>query len=343
MSGGVGGVLKWAGKSVEHAIRAVKMHVLLRRRYGTLRPEWVPYPDFEASLSIDPHDQRALHKIALDFARRRTARHIRFWRDFTVHLEPAVCLDVGANYGECLFSLRYPPATRVLGVEANPRILPHLERSRDAHPDTSLIHLHHAIAGDDDRELASLWLEPRWSGRTRAFAGHEDGGERERVEVPATRIDTLVGGLTGPGPLDGPLVFKIDVEGFESFVLRGMARTVAAAPLAVGYVEVDRELMEAAGASISEVDDMLEGFRLFVPERRRGRDQLRPLPSLGELVAGRSGRFHTDVVMVRGEGTGFGSAQRPPWLPPTWDLLPGAGAGRAGHGPRGSEAGGGRT
>jgi len=330
MAAVVGGVLKSVGKSLEDAVRAAKMHVLLRRRYGTMRPEWVRYPDFDAALSIDPDDQRAIHKIALDFARRRTARHIRFWRDFTRHLEPAVCLDVGANYGECLFSLTYPSGTRVLGVEANPRILPHLERSRQAHPDTSRIHLRHAIAGEDERQKAWLWLEPRWSGRTRAFSTGEAESEKERVEVPATRIDTLVGGLTGPGELEGPLVFKIDVEGFESFVLRGMERTLAAAPLAVGYVEVDRALMEAAGASIAEVDGVLAGFRLFVPQRRRGRDQLRPLASLDELAGGRSGRFHTDVVMVRGGGTEAGSGERPSWLPAAWDIVPGAGSGGAG-------------
>lgn len=318
--------LKSVGRSVEHGIRAVKIHVLLQRRYGTRRPEWVAYPDYNGSLSISPDDRRAIHKIALDFARGRTPRHIRFWRDFARQLQPALCLDVGANYGECLFSMDYPRGTRVLGVEANPRLLPHLERSREAHPDAERIHLRNAIAGVEELAAAPLWLEPRWSGRTRAFSTGADAGRRERVQVPATRVDSLVGALTGPGSLDGPLVFKIDVEGFESFVLRGMPRTLAAAPLTVGYVEVDRELMEAAGADMNEVDELFRQFQIFVPERRRGRDYLRPLGALSELAEGRRGRFHTDVILVKGGVPPQGG--RPGWLPPTWDLLPAEGKGR---------------
>lgn len=57
--------LKSVGKSVEHGIRAVKTHVLLQRRYGTRRPEWVAYPDYNATLSISRDDRRAIHRIAL--------------------------------------------------------------------------------------------------------------------------------------------------------------------------------------------------------------------------------------------------------------------------------------
>ena len=303
--------LKRIGKSMEQALRLAKVNMLLRRRYGTRWPQTVRYPDAGFELSIDPYDWRATKKIAFDFARGRIDRNIRFWRDFVDHNRPALCLDIGANYGECLFSLAYAEHTQVLAVEANSRLLPFLERSRRAHPNAGQITIHNVAAADSAKDAVSLYVNSSWSGRSTALDRGEQAGATETIRVPQRTIDSLVDRQQAAA---GPVVFKLDVEGYEPFVLQGMTQTISAAPLVIGYIEVDSDFLAAAGITLPELDELLAGFALYWP-LDRGSGRLRPLHGLAELQQASGGQIHTDVIAVKGGDAGHG------WLPPAWSLV----------------------
>ena len=94
-------------KEIEWWLRELWLSPRVWRRYRTLRPHKVALPDVDAQIHIDPSDRRARKKLLYDPLRGRTNRNVRFWRDFCATLEPDLALDIGANYGECIFSTDY--------------------------------------------------------------------------------------------------------------------------------------------------------------------------------------------------------------------------------------------
>jgi len=304
------GFLRQLGKSVERTIRLAKVNVLLRRRYGTRWPNTVQYPDADFALTINPQDWRAIKKIAFDFARGRIDRNIQYWRDFVNHNVPAVCLDIGTNYGECLYALEYDAATDVIAVEANTRLIPCLNKSRDAHPSRDQIVIHNVAAADSNKDSIPLFINTGWSGGTTALDKGGDDANTETIHVPQRMIDDLVPEQRAAA---GPVIFKLDVEGYEPFVLKGMRKTIAAAPLMIGYIEVDTDFLSAAGVSLDALGELLHDFDLYWPIDKRSK-RLRQVGSLSDLQNILGDDFHTDVIVVKG-----GNAERS-WLPSPWTV-----------------------
>ena len=142
--------IKALGKEVEWYLRLWRLAPALLRQYGTLRPERVHLPQSRHAVYIDTGDRRAIKRILLDAVRGRYPVNRRFWVDFVGTLEPEIALDVGANYGECVFAADYTDATRVFAFEANPALQPHLQRSREEHPSAGSGELDLTGGGDDD-------------------------------------------------------------------------------------------------------------------------------------------------------------------------------------------------
>lgn len=302
---------KHLGKSIEKTIRLAKVNILLRRRYGTRWPETVRYPDAEFNLTINPNDWRAIKKIAFDFARGRVDRNIQFWRDFVNHNVPSVCLDIGANYGECLYSLAYNVTTDVIAIEANTRLIPCLTKSRDAHPSRDRIIIHNVAAADSTKDSIPLFINTAWSGGTTALDKADHNASIETIHVPQRMIDDLISIQRTSA---GPLVFKLDVEGYEPFVLKGMSKTIAAAPLMIGYIEVDTDFLSAASVSLDALGELLHDFDLYWPTDKRSK-RLRPVASLTELQSILGKNFHTDIIVVKGGKNDHS------WLPPSWTMV----------------------
>ncbi len=162
----------------------------------------------------------------------------RLWCRAIAELHPALVIDVGANYGEFAFLPSYDPATRIVVVEANRSLYPHLERSRQAHPNRTQFELHAALASDGQVQTADFYIDPQWSGRS----GAVPRGNWQHEVVPATSIDALVG-----EPPVGATVFKIDVEGHEPVVLAGMQRLLAGARPMLGIIEFNATSIRGEG------------------------------------------------------------------------------------------------
>ncbi|HEX5757513.1 MAG TPA: FkbM family methyltransferase, partial [Arenimonas sp.] len=264
----------------------------------TLWPTVVRLPAAQADIHIDPRDRRARKKLLLDAVRGRYPLHRRFWNEFVAALEPDLALDIGANYGECVFSPRYPAHTRALLFEANPDLGACLRRSIAAHPDAARLRLYPVLVGAEAGGEGEFFLDADWSGGSTALPRAAATRPGRLVRVPRTSIDAVVAAEGGCQRL----LFKLDVEGFEPEVLRGMVRTLAAAHTVVGLLELNGEHLQRAGLDARGYREGLLGdFDLYVPDARCGLP-LQPVADLPALLAARArpGKpAHLDLLLVK--------------------------------------------
>ena len=172
------------------------------------------------------------HKMLLRASDRGFSRHVMldgYWESWLTifcarTLQPGmVAFDVGANFGyyTLLFADRVGLAGRVIAVEPNPSTFELLEQTVALNGFERNVTLVQAAATERNQQALELFVplgEPK--NATVAF----DGGARPaelRVAVPGVSIDHLAAKLPRVDFL------KIDVEGAEPAVLRGMADTIA--------------------------------------------------------------------------------------------------------------------
>jgi FkbM family methyltransferase len=206
------------------------------------------------------------------------------WRSLAQQLRPDVVLDVGANYGEILFSTRTPPAAEMHLVEPNPYVLESLRRTV-AVVGWPGIQVHEGAATDRDTIL-ELAVTSASSGLStvepRALAGR-----RTQIEVPAFRLDKRLD-ATGKR-----LLFKIDVEGHETAVLRGMQGLLRSAESWAGICELTPENVSL----LDEVPDNVEPSLIRRNDNmlvKSSKDQIR------ERVASRHGgtEYRPGIVLT---------------------------------------------
>jgi FkbM family methyltransferase len=233
-------------------------------------------------LAVDPNTVDAINYLV----GRPVEPHISFV--FRCFLHPhAVVLDIGANFG--LYTAITAGVIRTTGrlfaFEGNPRTFAYLNRTLYANgvinnPNITIVNrLVSQQCGRGtlnflDRNLATatmseLVVNPvdldRW------------GMKLQSVEVEMTTIDAFL-----PDDLAVDLV-KIDVEGHEPYVLKGMERTIARSPNIRVVIEyIDALLAETTGAVAFA--DYIRGLGFYICEI--GKDwRLRPCPP-GETLPG---------------------------------------------------------
>jgi len=132
--------------------------------------------------------------------------------------QPAVILDVGVNVGDysCL-ALAHCPSAEIHCFEPMPAVFTDLEVRLGDEPH---VHLHQqALAAENG--TCTFYFDPRATGNTTALAEDQSGihGLNEVTQVDA-RTQTLDSFCKEQG-IDHVDLLKIDVEGFESSVLKG--------------------------------------------------------------------------------------------------------------------------
>lgn len=185
---------------------------------------------------------------------------------------PGSCfVDVGANIGFITLcaAKAVGPDGRVFAVEAAPRLQ---ERLREclAHNGIGNTTVIHAAAGDYNGVAVLQDHEHH------GMSAVSTNGEGNRVRM--ARLDDLVADRIGDRT---PLFVKIDVEGFELAVLRGMTRLLGRQRTSV-FVEVGDPLASAYGARTQDIFDLMagQGYRGYRVRTAPvgGRVTFRPLP-----------------------------------------------------------------
>jgi FkbM family methyltransferase len=163
------------------------------------------------------------------------------------------CLDVGANHGyyTLLMADAVGPEGRVAAVEPTPRQAELLRETLDVNGFTNVVVAQQAATDQEGRTL-QLVVPARRSMNARIV---EEAGPGDLVvEVESTTIDALTH--------EWPRVdlIKIDVEGAEERVWRGMQRTLADNPEIVLLLELRVDRYEDPGRFLSLIQEA--GFRL---------------------------------------------------------------------------------
>lgn len=169
--------------------------------------------------------------------------------------ETDVFYDIGANVGTyACFAASKLGSERVVTFEPEPRNVDRLRENLRLNGYSCEVVAMAATDYDGTTELAIQGTEAGEG--THTLATEEDS---DTISVPAARIDSVI----ADQELLPPTVAKIDVEGAELSVLRGMLETLNDHCRLI-YIEVHPDRITDFGGSIDEVRAVLKtaGFRI---------------------------------------------------------------------------------
>jgi len=196
-------------------------------------------------------------------------------------------LDIGAHKGYVALQLARRAGARgsVLAFEPDPRARACLERHRERNRLPSIRVFAHALGAESGELDFALSNQLGWSSFFPNTTAMPEVAER--VSVAVRRLDDLVAeGAIALDP-DRFSFAKLDAEGAEPLVLRGMARVLRETNPTL-WIEINRASLAAAGAAPPDIERPLRAagyslwrirrFRRFVMPRLR----LEPLTSLSD-------------------------------------------------------------
>ena len=159
-------------------------------------------------------------------------------------------IDVGANIGytACLFARALEAPHRVHAFEPEERNFRWLEHAIERAGLTERVDAHRAAVGAREGTI-DLWHNAAHHGDHRIATDALRAVRDEPTQsVPLTTVDAYVASIGSP-----PIAFiKIDVQGYEPEVLRGMRETLAANPRVHVAVEMMPSALEELGFPADE-------------------------------------------------------------------------------------------
>lgn len=221
---------------VRHFIEEVKLAVRYRRLY----PDSVQLPNSQSPIFVDRCDSRG-RSVLLCGANGQPNLKV-LWHNAVAIVQPDIVLDIGANYGEFVFGERYPTAERVLSIEANLALAPFLQKSHQMHPDREKILMLTALAAESSNEESEFFVDQGSSGRSTAVRRTDTVCKTTRIRTVA--VDDLLSDITLE---DMKVLFKIDVEGYEPVVFRGMRNLIDRSKFVIGIMEFNPTLIKLSG------------------------------------------------------------------------------------------------
>jgi FkbM family methyltransferase len=269
----------------------------IRQAFNVDNPEFAYICGGLRRISVNPKDRR-VRTILL----RKGIRYyssVQFFIYCCIHCLPVdVFLDIGSNYGECLFALPLYAKVKVRGYEANAGLMKYLHKSRLYNDDIKDIAVARCAVAGRAGEKLSFYIDTEWSGKSSVLLGKKRNNVF-RVEVPTTSIDDEVDRIGGCRLL----LVKVDVEGFEPQVMEGAARVNRELDNIIYLLEFDSKYLKRGGVEPKEFFNQLAGqFKVYKLSSRR----IAPVADIDHLLAQQefAPRIHVDLVLTK-----FGESQ----------------------------------
>jgi FkbM family methyltransferase len=168
-----------------------------------------------------------------------------------------VYFDGGANFGLCTFGL-FPlvDASRLSChmFEANPVLIPYLQKSCSAHPEVRASIVPGCLS---DRTGFSRFQS------SSKFTGHSCVNSAGDKLMQNIVLDDYI----QQNDIEKIRFMKIDIEGQELNAFRGLSRALASGVIDSIYFELATDVLEPCGFTPTEVTEFLEnqGYHLFAP------------------------------------------------------------------------------
>lgn len=272
----------------------------IRQAYNVENPKFAYICGGMRRISVDSGDKRAQMQLL---------RHGRLYFSkmqaliFAIDqlFSPDLLIDVGANYGECLFSLPIHSATTALGFEANPALIAYLERSLVYNDDLKVELVAKAVSDGSSSAAVEFAINEGWSGKSSMLAAGAVARKRQVIRVPVTSIDAEI---AARGLAPRTAVMKIDVEGFEPQVMAGAGALIAETQNLLVTLEFDSGFLTKVGSDAEAFfEELARSFRIFVATRSK-MEQARTFAELGALAQD-NGRIHCDLFLVKSQDASF--------------------------------------
>lgn len=266
-------------------------------KYKTLKidklPEKVTFPS-STYIYVNPNENRGRAILLTGGITQNRLFH--FWSKSVQECSPDLIIDVGVNYGECIFSTVYPNHTRIYGIEANHNLLRYINRSKESHPNKEQMTIINALASDKIEGQKVFFIDQHWSG-TSSASYQPSHNMIEKVSVNAVTIDSLFNDITYK-----TVLFKVDVEGYEAFVLKGMKNLLTNCESAIGFIEFNSDYIDQSGESAEEFFAFLQrNFKIYLyleDDTLLQADKM-DLSNLQNILGTKY--IHTDLILVAGQ------------------------------------------
>ena len=273
------------------------INVGILMKYKTLNidklPKYVTFPS-STRIYVDSNENRGKALLLNEGITQNRLRS--FWDKVVQNYAPDLVIDVGVNYGECIFSTIYPDDCVIYGIEANHYLLNYILQSKAVHPHKERMTIIHALASNTDNCARDFYIDRHWSGTSSAsyVPSHQ---MIEKVPVNEIAIDSLF-----QNENYHTLLFKVDVEGYEAFVIAGMKKLLANCSSAIGFIEFNSEYIMKSGIEPKDFYSFLQKhFSMYVYleddtlMQADGVDYSKLLDKFGSV------KVHTDFILWRGE------------------------------------------
>lgn len=161
-------------------------------------------------------------------------------------------IDAGANIGyfSCLMSKLAGPAGQVLAIEPEPKNIALLRQNLKIN-NLSNVMVHACALGASEGSAMLGLYKPSNRGRHSIV----ESGQKQAIEVPITTLDNLT--RASGNDLKSWSLVKIDVEGYEAFVLDGARETLSRTQTLV--MEFSPAILKMAGVDPAAIFDRLSG------------------------------------------------------------------------------------
>lgn len=262
----------------------LKARVLIFAQYRRMHPAFFTMPGGTQRFYVDPREPRGMALLQSRGVGQGVGKTI--WRAALDQLRPNIVIDVGANYGEFLFCCQPSPHARCIAIEANPDLYGYLQKSLADCTWRDQVQLICGLAAERTGADTPFYVDKSWSGRSSAIPGRiaVDG----MIMARSVALDDLIEDSSTTS-----LVFKIDVEGYEFSVLRGMAKALANSSGFFGIVEFNPDFIRRAGEIPARFCDLFPTDTSFASLGHRG--SINSL-SVSTLDSARS----CDIIVARG-------------------------------------------